>query len=245
MAEPTIYIYKTPEALSVVLAEKILNLIKDALIRNKDFHIAVSGGTTPQILFSLIAAKYIDPGHWDHVHFYWVDERCVPGDHPESNFKTINDALLRYLTLSYRQIYRIRGEDDPFIEARRYNELISSNVPFENSFPCFNLVMLGIGTDGHTASIFPGNLALFESEDYCTVTEDPATRRKRITLTGKVINNAENIYFLVTGKDKSAIVEKLLKKKQAAQEYPAAYVRPFHGKLEWFLDDLAARYLHD
>ncbi|KPK82332.1 MAG: hypothetical protein AMS27_14670 [Bacteroides sp. SM23_62_1] len=244
MKEPTIYTYKTPEALSVVLAEKILNLIKDALIRNEDFHIAVSGGKTPEILFSSIAAKYKDPGYWDHVHFYWVDERCVYPDHPDSNFRMMNDTLLRYLTISYDQIYRIRGEDDPYAEAQRYIELIRSRIPFVNSLPCFNLVMLGVGTDGHTASIFPGNLELFDSEEYCTVTNDPVSGEKRITLTGRIINNAANIYMLVTGKDKSAIIGNLLTKSQNMRGYPAAYIRPTHGILEWFLDDPAAKYLN-
>lgn len=245
MENNTIHINKTPAALSVLLAEKVLNLVKDAYIQGEDFNIAVSGGKTPQMVFSELAVKYKDPDQWNHVHFYWVDERCVPPDHPESNFRMINDALLRYLTLSYQQIYRMRGEDDPDTEARRYNELIRSNVPFVNSRPCFNLVMLGIGTDGHTASIFPGNLELFDSEQYCEMAEDPLTGQRRITLTGSVINNAEHIYFLVTGKEKSAIVEKLLNKGQAVLQYPAALIRPTHGKLEWFLDDHAAKHLYD
>ena len=156
----------------------------------------------------------------------------------------MNNTLLRYLTISYDQIYRIRGEDDPYAEAQRYNELIRSRIPFVNSLPCFNLVMLGVGTDGHTASIFPGNHELFNSEEYCAVTNDPASGEKRITLTGRIINNAANIYMLVTGKDKSAIIGNLLRKPQITRGYPAAYIRPTHGILEWFLDDPAAKYLN-
>jgi len=238
-----LHIYKNPQALAVVLAEKVLNLLKDALIKNEDFHIAVSGGKTPQVLFSEIASRYKDPGHWHHVYLYWVDERCVPPDHPESNFNMINDSLLRYLTLSYQHIYRMKGEDDPYAEARQYQNLIRSNVPLMNSLPCFNLVILGVGTDGHTASIFPDQIALFDSENLCEVSIHPATGQRRITLTGKVINNAKNIYVLVTGKDKSTIVANLLNEKRDIRKYPAAYIKPTHGELEWFLDDAAAKHL--
>ena len=147
------YIFQNPETISIVLAEKVLNMLKDSVIRNKPFYIALSGGRTPKILFEHIASNYQDPSHWDNVYFYFVDERCVPPDHPESNYGTIYESLLRYLSLPLDNIHRMKGEEDPAKEAIRYEKLILEQVPVYNDFPCFDLVILGMGADGHTASI--------------------------------------------------------------------------------------------
>jgi len=234
------YIYKTPEALSVVLAEKVLNLVKDAIIEQRQFHIAISGGRTPKVLFDYIASAYQDPKHWNHTHFYWVDERCVPHDHPLSNYRLINEALLRYLTLPYANVHRMMGEKEPYDEAARYERDLQDTVPLKDGLPCFDLILLGIGEDGHTASIFPDQMKLFHSEKLCEVGIHPETRNLRITMTGKVINNAKHVYFLVTGKEKSVILAKLFNKNEREQ-YPAGLVSPTHGTLEWFLDDAAAK----
>jgi len=236
------YIFQNPETLSIILAEKVLNLLKDSIIQKKNFHIAVSGGSTPKILFEHIASEYQDPSHWDHVHFYFVDERCVPPENPESNYGMIYETLLRYLSLPHENIHRMRGELDPDTEVLRYEKLILDTVPLVDEIPCFDLVMLGMGEDGHTASIFPHEIDLFHSSELCEVGTHPETGQKRITLTGKVINNARNIFFLVTGKEKSAILARILEKGEM-MNFPAGMVEALHGNLEWYLDNDAAKLL--
>ena len=242
MDKPKKYIFQSSETLSIVLAEKVLNMVKDSVIRTKPFNIAISGGRTPIILFELIASEYQDPSHWDDVHFYFADERCVPPDHPESNYGMIYESLLRYLSLSQDNVHRMKGELDPETEAVQYEKLIIDRVPSYNGLPCFDLIMLGMGEDGHTASIFPHEMELFYSSDLCVVSTHPESGQKRITLTGKVINNARNIFFLVTGKEKSATLSRIIDSDERLK-FPAGLVEPVHGKLEWYLDNEAARLL--
>ncbi len=236
------YIFQDPEKISIVLAEKVLNLLKDSVIEKKPFYMAISGGRTPKILFEHITSIYQDPRHWDHVHFYFVDERCVQPDHPDSNYGMIYETLLRYLSSPLDNIHRIKGEEDPDAEAIRYERLILDQVPMYDDFPCFDLVLLGMGADGHTASVFPHEMELFNSSELCEVGTHPESGQKRITLTGKVINNARNIFFIVTGKEKSAVLARILEKGDR-MKFPAGLVEPHHGKLEWFLDNDAARLL--
>jgi 6-phosphogluconolactonase len=243
MIERKVHIYKTTESLSILLAEKILNLIKDAINNGKDFNIAVSGGKTPVKLFQNIAGSNTDKGMWKHVNFYWADERCVPPEHPDSNFRLVYDTLLRHLDIPEPSIHRIRGEDNPVSEAKRYSDIIRTNVPVENSWPFFSLVILGMGSDGHTASIFPGQLELFSSDCICKNTSQPETGQQRITLTGNVINNARHIYILVTGNDKAAILARLFDQTQDNNQYPVHHIRPANGIVEWFIDKEAAKKL--
>jgi len=243
MIERKVHIYKTPESLSILLAEKVLNLIEDAINNGKNFNIAVSGGKTPVKVYQNIARNCADTEMWVHVNFYWVDERCVLPEHYDSNFRLVYDTLLRHLDIPDRNIHRIRGEDNPVSEAKRYSGIVRRNIPVENSWPSFNLVMLGMGSDGHTASIFPGQLELFSSDTICKNTFHPETGQQRITLTGNVINNARHIYIMVTGKDKATILARLFDHKQNNNQYPVYHIRPANGIVEWFIDEEAAKNL--
>jgi 6-phosphogluconolactonase len=144
--------------------------------------------------------------------------------------------LLSKIEIPSVNIHRIKGEDDPEAEAIRYSREIKAHTPSRDGLPLFDLVMLGLGEDGHTASIFPGSTDLFLSEKICTAVQQPITNQKRITLTGRVINNCDSIFFLVTGKKKAGVVEKMFKKNPAAIEYPASYIVSVYGRLIWFLD---------
>ena len=225
------------------MSEKVLSLLKDAITGGKHFHIAISGGSTPRILFEHIAGLPTDPGMWNSARIYWVDERCVPPAHEESNYRMASEFLLRHLGLSHGHIYRIRGEEIPVKEAERYASLIHDRVPQKNNIPCFDLVLLGMGRDGHTASIFPDRMDLLESERLCEVVKHPGSGQIRITLTARIINNADHVYFLVTGKSKSATLSAILGNKKDRSRFPAGHIRPVHGSLEWFLDRDAARLL--
>jgi 6-phosphogluconolactonase len=155
------------------------------------------------------------------------------------------EYLLDHIDIPVENIYRIKGEDNPDNEAERYSNEIKKYLPEVNGLPQFDAAMLGLGEDGHTASIFPDQLKLLSSDKICETTIHPSTKQKRITLTGKVINNSGEIYFLVTGKKKSIIVEKILNKKNNYLKFPASHINPFNGELFWFLGDEAASELYN
>ena len=241
--DPRVFTFPGTEQLARILAEKVLDLIKNSIISERKFNIALSGGSTPRILFERFAKFYSDPGIWDNVRFYWVDERCVPPDHPESNYRMAHETFLRYLSYSNQHVFRIRGEEDPHKEAERYSRLIHNHLPETDKFPTFDLVLLGMGGDGHTASIFPGQMELLGTDKVCDVAVHPGTGKRRITLTGKVINNAVNIFFLVSGEDKAKMVTRVICEGSGNEELPAAFIMPEHGTLTWFLDEAAASLL--
>jgi 6-phosphogluconolactonase len=243
--DPQIFTFPDTEHLASILTVEILNLVKNSMSTGRRFNIALSGGSTPRILFEHIAKFYKDPGIWDNVSFYWVDERCVHPDHPESNFRMANEIFLCNLPHPNEQVFRMKGEEDPHLEANRYSRLIFNQVHNADNLPAFNLIMLGLGGDGHTASIFPGQLELLWTDNFCDVGVHPGTGQKRITLTGKVINNAENVFFLVSGREKAKMVARIICEGSGKEELPATFINPEHGNLSWFLDEAAASLLHN
>ncbi len=234
--EKNVRIFDDVEELSVALAERIVDIIGDA---KKRINIAISGGSTPKILFKQLSEAYRERIPWFHFHFFWVDERCVPPDSPESNFKLANDYLFHGIPLRENNIHRIKGEERTNYEVRRYRDEIISHVELENNLPCFDLILLGVGEDGHTGSIFPDQMHLLKSDKICEVAVQPETKQERITLTGPVLNNAKNVIFLVSGKSKAEIIYKVLESKDK-EKYPAANIKPLNGGIEWFLDREAA-----
>ena len=239
-----INIFKSPAELAEKLAEEIVLRINESARRKKTFTIALSGGSTPEILFSKLGDNYSKSAHWEYVHFFWVDERCVPPESIESNYRMANENLLSKIDIPLCNIHRIRGERIPEKEAYGYSEEISEFTNSRDGFPLVDVILLGVGEDGHTASIFPGNLKLLNSDKICEVAIHPSTGQKRITITGKVINNADLIYFLVTGKKKAAIVEEIFKKTKSSQNLPASFILPLNGKLRWFIDEEAGSYIN-
>jgi 6-phosphogluconolactonase len=167
----------------------------------------------------------------------------VPPESSESNYRLVQENLLDKIDLFPMNIHRIRGEDDPEKEAERYSEEINDFTFKRGRLPFFNAVLLGLGEDGHTASIFPGSEHLFRSEKICLSTIHPVTGQHRITLGGKVINNAASIIFHVTGKNKTDIVRSIVDDTEPWKKYPASYVSPSEGKLFWYLDDEAGMHL--
>jgi 6-phosphogluconolactonase len=236
-------IFPTPYDLAKEFAWEIVNMIAESAKNNKPFTIALSGGSTPELLFTLLSENYAESVPWKYVHIFWGDERCVPPDNNESNFGMTMKKLLSKIEIPSLNIHRIKGEDDPEKEASRYSEEISLNTRKRDEIPLFDLVLLGLGEDGHTASIFPGHLQLLRSDNVCEVAFHPVTLQKRITLTGRVINNADAITFLVSGKKKEEVVEKMFKKDPSSVYYPATYIVPVYGRLSWFIDKEAGRLL--
>jgi 6-phosphogluconolactonase len=180
---------------------------------------------------------------WSQVHFYWGDERCVPPTDAESNYGMTAELLLSKIEIPGENIHRIQGENDPEQEARRYGELLVKELQTYNGVPQFDLVILGMGDDGHTASIFPYQMHLWESAKNCEVAKHPGSGQKRITITGSVINTASVVAFLVTGAGKAPKVREIIQKEGDYKAYPASLVEPESGELYWFLDKDAAKEL--
>lgn len=236
-------IFPTPQEVAEALASDLIDLIRESEKRNSIFTIALSGGNTPKPLYSVLAEKYAKEADWTNVHFFWVDERCVPPESPESNYRLAMETLLDKIDIFPMNIHRIIGEDNPEQEAGRYSEEINDFTFRKGGLPFFNTILLGLGEDGHTASIFPGNQDLFRSDKTCVTATHPVTGQQRITLTGKIINNAATIVFHVTGRNKADIVRSIVDNNDPEKEYPASSVSPSDGKLFWYLDDEAGIHL--
>jgi 6-phosphogluconolactonase len=238
-----IHIFKSVDELASSLSEKVISLAMNSIQAGIPFNIALSGGSTPRTLFEKMADAGEETQFWEQVNFFWADERCVPPEHPESNFRMANETLFRPLSLSCVHVYRIKGEEDPQAEAERLESLLRSQLPDRKGLPCFELILLGMGTDGHTASIFPNQMQLMHTGRICEVAMHPGTGQHRITLTGPVINNAESVCFMITGEDKAAVLASIINGANGADKYPAAHIKPASGILEWYLDTEAAQLL--
>ncbi|MDD2381030.1 MAG: 6-phosphogluconolactonase [Mariniphaga sp.] len=232
-------IFTKPKKASKAVALEIYKLIRHS--NQPRFDIALSGGNTPQKLFKILSKKYKDLLPWKRIHFWWGDERCVSPTSDASNFKIANDLLFSIVQSPSANIHRIKGENPPEKEAQRYAAEMDKYLEKKNGMPVFDLILLGMGDDGHTASIFPGQLELFNEERFCVAGKHPQTGQKRITLTGKVLNHAKNIFFLVTGENKSGRLSEIMNNDEAAKLLPAYYIEPQHGTLIWFIDEPSAR----
>jgi len=242
LKNPDIKIFNSPEKLVQALCDSFIQMISKTGQSNT-LHVALSGGSTPRVFFEHLA-HVGNNVPWQNVHFYWCDERCVPPDHPDSNFGMTKKYLLDKIDISDQNLHRIHGEKDPTVEAERYSHhLLESITKQEKNYPVFEWIILGLGEDGHTASIFPGQEKIIRSTKICAVAEHPQTGQKRITLTLPVINLADRITFLVSGKSKANIVAEILNNKKINMIYPAAMVQSKQNPIEWYLDKEAATLL--
>lgn len=221
------------------VAEKFITFLID-LSKTKDtITIALSGGSTPKIVFDELAEKYQDL-NWSKFHFYWGDERCVPPTDGDSNYKMTVDHLLSKINIPLENIHRIKGENAPKEEAARYSNVLETQLAMENGVPQFDLVILGMGDDGHTASIFPHEIELWNATHWCEVATHPDSGQKRVSITGAIINNAKTVAFLVTGDSKKEKVKTIFNHEDGYLQYPASLVAPTSKDLHWFLDASAA-----
>lgn len=227
-------IYQTPEDLANLFADRLMSRI--AQKAKGEFHLAISGGKTPDLLFSALNNQFPHSPLWQKVHFWWVDERMVPPDHPESNYRVANQLLFSQISIPEENIHRIKGENNPEEEALSYALQIRKILPSGNGWPVFDLILLGMGDDGHTASIFPDQMDLLESDQICAVATHPVSGQKRVTLTGKPINNAAKICFLVTGSGKAERLKEMRNYPDLARSLPAFHIL----NAEWFVDQAAA-----
>lgn len=225
------------------VAEEFSKYLIEKSDAQKTFHIALSGGSTPKIVFDVLAEEFANHVDWKNIHLYWGDERCVAPDDAESNYKMTVDHLISKVDIPEQNIHRIKGENNPKDEAQRYGDLLDKELPKELGLPQFDLVILGMGDDGHTASIFPHEINLWVSPDNCEVAIHPESGQRRVSLTGRIINNAKTVAFLVTGESKAEKVKIIIDREEGYLEFPASHVAPKTKDLVWFLDAAAAKLL--
>jgi len=241
--KPKTLVFQSLRTLAEALAKEIIELANKSFRSKTACYIMLSGGSTPKALFEVIAKSPPLGMSWEMVHFFWGDERCVAPDDLESNYGMAWQTLLQKLSIPASNIHRIRGEEIAEIEAKRYSAELKKVVPAKNEIPVFDLIMLGMGDDGHTASIFPDRIDIIDSENLCEATVNPYTGQQRITVTPKALNNAQKIVFMVTGKNKASVVSEILLQKGDYLSYPASYIKPTTGELVWMLDEDASRLL--
>ena len=201
--------------------------------------VALSGGSTPKLMFQILAEQFRDDVPWESIQFFWSDERHVPPDHPESNYRMANEALLSHVAVSANNIHRIHSENPNAADAAAEYEKTIIAVT-KQPLPRLDLIFLGLGTDGHTASIFPGSEVLHETKHIVAAPYVEKFKSHRITMTLPLINNGSSVVFLVSGAEKAEIVREVL---EGENNYPAQAVKPTQGELIWMLDKEAAAHL--
>lgn len=234
-----IRVFSSPAEVAAAAHDYLHNVYSE-ITSERDLHVVLAGGSTPALLYQQLAED--TDINWERVHLWFGDERTVPPDDDDSNYKMAYDTLISKIDIPDANVHRMRGEDDPADAARDYAREISQIVPSNDSgFPVFDFIVLGLGTDGHTASLFPNTAAL--SEDRATVVSNvvPQQDTVRITLTLPVLNAASHVLFLVTGASKIDALSAVLS--GAPDAPPAALVRPNPGELRWYVDEAAAAHL--
>lgn len=238
MTQADIQVFDTEDQLQQAAAEQIANLLQRTTSQGET-RVALAGGSTPRRLYELLSE--IKNINWSRVHVYWSDERAVPPDHEECNYRMAYEVLLERVSIPDEQIHRMRGEVPPEDAARQYERVLRETFELEpGQLPQFDLILLGMGADGHTASLFPGTSAVHERERLVVANDDPDLSIPRITLTFPVLNAAAKVMFLVAGQDKAPAVRQVIAGSDGDQP-PAAHVRPTNGNLRWLLDREAAK----
>lgn len=229
-------IFKTAEQ----VVESLTDDMKTYSELDRPVHISLSGGSTPKMLFKLLAsAPYAESIQWQNLHFWWGDERCVAPDDVESNYGEANALLFSQVALPAQNIHRIRGEDQPEAEALRFAKEMAEVIPCENGTPVFDWILLGVGADGHTASLFP-NKTNYQDENLSVLASHPESGQIRVSKTAKVLEAAKRISYLVLGAGKVEIVNQIHTTPASELPYPAAKIQSKTGETEWYLDSDAA-----
>ncbi|MBC8099189.1 MAG: 6-phosphogluconolactonase [Armatimonadetes bacterium] len=238
MAAYKLAVYATPDALAAAAAEQVIATAAEAIAARGRFTLALAGGSTPKAVYALLAtqAARVD---WGRVHLFWGDERTVPPDHPDSNYRMAYDALLHQVAGQCASINRMPGELPPAEAADRYEATLRAAFP-EVALPRFDLVLLGLGEDAHTASLFPHTTGLGETTRWYVANFVPKLDTWRLTLTVPVINAAHAVTFWVAGQTKAAPLQQVLEgNPHQPDEYPAQRIQPTDGTLTFMVDAAA------
>jgi 6-phosphogluconolactonase len=224
-------------------ARRFIELAREAITERGRFTVALAGGSTPQRAYDLLAsASYRQQLDWSKAHIFFGDERSVPPDDAESNYRMANEALLSHVDLPAENIHRMNGVGDVVANARLYEDEMRTFFN-DAAWPRFDLVLLGMGDDGHTASLFPGAQALHEEQAWVAGVWVEKLSAYRITLTAPAINHAAHIIFLVTGENKAEPLREILEGGHNPERLPAQLIKPLDGSLEWFVDCAASAQL--
>jgi 6-phosphogluconolactonase len=241
------YVEPDPDALARRAAQHFAEMASEAVEAHGRARIAISGGSTPKAAFALLA----DPNQpwrsnmpWDRLDLYWVDERCVPPGHPDSNYTMTREAMLDHVPLPAAQVHRMEGELEPHLAADAYESTLRSSFRLEGAeLPAFDLIALGMGPDGHTASLFPHTSALHEINRLVVANHVAQKEAWRVTLTWPVINHARSVFFLIAGSDKAHILKEVFTGPRDPERLPSQLIRPASGILTLILDASAAALL--
>ncbi|HUA07728.1 MAG TPA: 6-phosphogluconolactonase [Candidatus Acidoferrales bacterium] len=234
----TMYVYDTPADVAKALADLFIAYAKAAIEGRGRFTVALAGGTTPKATYTLLArAPYCDAIDWNAVEIFFGDERCVPPDHDQSNYKMAYEAFIGPLYIPSENVHRMRGEDDPQHAAAEYRAELFDSL---GEAPKLDLVMLGMGPDGHTASLFPGEDPRTEDQQKVRAVYSNSQSQWRITLTPLVLNAALAVVFAVEGAAKTATLAAVREGRYDPVKYPSQIIAPADGELIWLVDKAAA-----
>lgn len=232
---PTLHISPNGPAVALAFADFLVQQLEK---KAGDFYLALSGGSTPKLLFTLLAEQYQDKIDWARLHLFWGDERLVPHNHPESNYGVTKSLLLDLVPIPAQNIHPVQTRLLPDEATEQYAQEIAQ--AFGQGEAVFDLIMLGMGDDGHTASIFPHQMEFLSSPSLTVLATHPTSGQLRVSFTGTLINQAKEVAFLVTGHGKTNRTAQILNKEHHYQDFPAAHIQPVDGTLHWFLDEAAA-----
>ncbi len=241
MENADIIILEDNKAVAKAAAKDFMTSIVSAISKRKVAYVALSGGSTPRVLFHLLTqSPFIEAIPWDKIHFFWVDERIVPSNNPESNYGQVQQTLFQHVSIDPNNMHPVNGSLDPKSAAQHYEKILNNYAQSSYPFPRFDWCLLGMGEDGHTASLFPGSEVNPDAAAITVEADYQGRPAQRVTLTPKVINASRRVVFLVTGENKADTLALVLKGLSDPQTLPAQRIQPTHGHLVWFIDRAAA-----
>jgi 6-phosphogluconolactonase len=240
-----VHIFDDAEAVARAVAARFVELAEECVRLSGRFSVALSGGSTPRRIYELLASEeFASRVEWSKVHVFFGDERAVPPDDPESNYRMAQESLLARVSVPAENVHRLIGEGDAAANARLYEDELR-NFFGDEKLPRFDLIMLGMGEDGHTASLFPHSPALEDAGAWVVANFVEKFGAYRLTLTAPVINNAAHVWFVVAGAGKAERLREVIKGARDPQRLPAQSIRPANGSLDWYIDHAAAAKLND
>jgi 6-phosphogluconolactonase len=243
MTEPHVKVFKDLHELSTSAAGSFVEIGQEAIRERGRFTVSLSGGNTPMKLYELLGDEFQNQLDWSRVHFFWGDERSVPADDPGNCYGQAKKTFLDKVNAPTENIHRVESELEPAEAARRYAHTLEQYADSPLAWPRFDLVLLGMGDDGHTASLFPGSPVEADSPTLPVVASYQDRPARRVTLTQNVFNDARNIYFLAVGKSKAETLRNVLKGEHKPELYPAQRIQPKDGRTVWMVDEAAASLL--
>ena len=238
-----LHIYKNKEEMSEALASWMCEVIEITLKEQEYFTLVLSGGSTPQLLYKkLVSDKFKDKINWSRIHVFWGDERAVPYADERNNARMAHELLLNKVDIPANHVHIMRTDIEPNFSTDAYRKMLHDF--FDNTSTTFDLVLLGMGDDGHTLSLFPGSPIIEEHKHWVNSIYNQEQEMYRITLMPKIVNRAAKIAFMVDGEKKAKMLQQVLQGDYKPTEFPSQSIKPEKGELHWFVDEAAAQELH-